>query len=398
MNNYLIHIFCLLLTLMGCGEKVQHNHGTSSEASTAPRKEATSHGPDIILTSSQLERIGATFDLPQQRNLRYRIKIAGYAELPAENEAHISSYLDGKITTIAVKPGQAVQQGQILFKLTNPIILDWQSSLDDALVQLEFYQKEKERLQQLVNLDPGQKKALDEAQMHWSRLNVQRNALLKKLALLNIKAGGKPEDYITSIPILAPFSGFVKTIEANIGEFVNPSQRLMTMINLNHLHWEGKLSDRYTNLIKPGQYIDLQLLQNQNKLYSVKIYSIGQSVDAENHTFMVHAELPIIPEIKPGMYLEGWINSQADSALSIPVAALIRDRGLEYVMFEEHVEEDHHYFRKVPVKTGVQDGLHIEIEWLEPVTVQPKIVVEGAFFINAEAKKMEGGAESEHSH
>ena len=121
-------------------------------------------------------------------------------------------------------------------------------------------------------------------------------------------------------------------------------------------------------------------------------------MDTENHTFMVHAELPIIPDIKPGMYLEGWINTQADSVLSIPVSALIRDRGLEYVIIEGYTEEDHHYFQKVPVKTGVQDGIHIEIEWLEPVAAYPKIVVEGAFFINAEAKKMEGVGESEHNH
>lgn len=396
MYNTLVNIITVSLIFMGGCRQISHD--SSSATATAQSIENIDHGHDIILTSSQLERIRATYDVPQQRNLRHRIKIAGYAELPAENEAHLSSYLEGKITTIAVKPGQAVQQGQVLVKLTNPILLDMQSSLDDALVQMEYYQKEKDRLQNLVVLDPGQKKALDEAQMHWSRLSVQQNAMLKKLALLNIQAGGKPENYVTSIPIVAPFSGFVKSIETNIGEFVSTSQRLLTMINLNHLHWEGKLSDRYANLVKAGQFVDLQLLQNQNKLYAVKIYSIGQSVDTENHTFMVHAELPIIPDIKPGMYLEGWINTQADSVLSIPVSALIRDRGLEYVIIEGYTEEDHHYFQKVPVKTGVQDGIHIEIEWLEPVAAYPKIVVEGAFFINAEAKKMEGGGESEHNH
>lgn len=395
-NIFSIIIIAVSILLLGCSQpKDDHDHAAETEQ-TVESNQMESH--DILLTTAQLERIGISYDQPMPRNLRNRIKVSGYAELPAENEAHLSSYMDGKITSISIKPGQMVHAGQVMLRLSNPQLLDWQRDLDEALAQLAYYQKEQNRLQSLVALDPGQRRALDEAQMQWTRLNAQQHALRKKLDMLNIKSGVSPENYVTSFPILAPFSGFVQGIDVNMGEYVTSTQPLLTMVNLNHLHWEGKLSDRFSHVVKPGQTIELQLLQGQNKLYPVKIYSVGQTVDADNHTFMVHAELPINAEIKPGMYLEGWISTAIEGVPSVPLAALVRDRGLDYVMVQDRVEEDHVYFKKVPVKTGIQDGSYIEISWLSPVGDQPKIAVAGAFFINAEAMKLEGGGESEHSH
>lgn len=399
MKSSFKYIFCsIIIIIIGCTPSSPTHHHPESEQVVKVTADSTAAEAEVVLSTEQLARIGVTYVEPQQRNLRNRVKINGFAELPPEYEAHLSSYLEGKVTSILVKPGQAVQQGQVLLLLTNPALLDLQRELDEALLQRQFYQLEKERLQRLVQLDPGQQRALEEANLHWARSDAQQSALTKKLLLINVKRPENPDGYASSFPVVAPLSGFIKDIGIHIGEYVTTSQKLLTLVNLNHLHWEGKLSARYLNTVKPGQTLDLQLLQNPGKVYPIKIYSVGPMVDATNHTFTLHAELPINAEIKPGMFLEGWINTQNDDVWSVPSAALLRDRGLEYLIIQGQEQNDQVHFSKVPVKTGIQDGAFVEINWLNPVKGNPKIVVEGAFFINAEVKKREGSTESEHEH
>jgi len=86
----------------------------------------------------------------------------------------------------------------------------------------------------------------------------------------------------------------------------------------------------------------------------------------------------------PGMYVNGLIETGNADAVVIPEAAVIRDKGKDYIfivdpLIQKHPEEV--AFTAIEVKKGVTNGGYSEVTTLGKLPGKYQVVVKGAYYV-----------------
>lgn len=110
----------------------------------------------------------------------------------------------------------------------------------------------------------------------------------------------------------------------------------------------------------------------------------------------MHAEIDNkTGDLLPGMYVDARIITASKKVQALPSDAIVTDGGLEYIFVRSNNmdPEAGFVFKMVPVKTGICDLGHCEVQLLAELPQASEIVTEGAFYLLAEMNKGEGGHE-----
>lgn len=97
------------------------------------------------------------------------------------------------------------------------------------------------------------------------------------------------------------------------------------------------------------------------------------------------------------MYVTALISTGSQLTAAVPVDAVVRSQGKQYifVVSEETAEkgsEKKVSFKKEEVSTGVTELGYVEIKPLNPLPENVKVVLKGAFYLES---KSAGGAEED---
>ena len=124
----------------------------------------------------------------------------------------------------------------------------------------------------------------------YKSLKTQVKALEQKLALIGIDPASLHEDDISSsVALLSPISGFVKTVNVNIGKFVAPSDVLFEIVNGDKLFLELTLFEKDADKVSQGQKIRF-FINNETEQHEAVIYQTGKSINADK-TYKVYASV-----------------------------------------------------------------------------------------------------------
>jgi macrolide-specific efflux system membrane fusion protein len=164
-----------------------------------------------------------------------------------------------------------------------------------------------------------------------------------------VKQGDKLID-LDGVLFSAPFAGIITYLPFKVGEAAFAQSTLLTLTDLNDRYLVVSLEQQGALRVRKGQKAKLSFDTIRNESYE----GFVESVYSQNDNFLARigiANLP--PQILPGMTADVAIGiNQHDQALVIPVAAL--EAGFVYV-------RRHHLLKKIPVKTGIIDGVMAEI-------------------------------------
>jgi len=219
-------------------------------------------------------------------------------------------------------------------------------------------------------------------------------ALEQKLALVGINPSNLTDDNITrSIPVVSPISGYVKTVNVNIGKFVSPSDVLFEIVNSDHLFLELTLFEKDADKASTGQKIRF-FINNESEQHDAVIYQTGKSISADK-TYKVYATVSgNCKNVLPGMYVNAEIEASSNQVTSVPDEAITSFDEKDYIfVFEKNkVEEGKPFteYRMIQVQKGVSDKGFTEIRL--PVGFDfksAKVVVKGAYNLLS-AKKNAG--------
>ena len=97
------------------------------------------------------------------------------------------------------------------------------------------------------------------------------------------------------------------------------------------------------------------------------------------------------------MYVTALISTGSQLTSAVPVDAVVRSQGKQYIFIVteeegENGKEKNVTFKKLEVTTGVSELGYIEIKPLDPLPENVKIALKGAFYLES---KSAGGAEEE---
>ena len=365
------------------------------------------HEAELSLSAQQMEAIDLQIGKVEQKNLTAVVKASGQLAVPPQNEAKVNVLAGGIIRKIVVLEGQKVKKGQTLAIMENQEMIKLQQEYLSTKSGFSFVAAEYSRQQQLKAAGAGTGKAFQQSEANYQTEQSHIRALESQLRQIGISPSRVSSGNITSqIPILAPISGTIGLISVTTGAYVQPGNSLMDIVDNSKIHADLLVYEKDLNKVKIGQHVSFRLTNQDNQQIEGVLNGINKSFENDTKGVIVHAVISNpMSNLIPGMYVTGLISVGNALSTAVPVDALIKSAGKEYIFIvadeEAHGDEgksgvaqpQETHFKKIEVVSGVAELGYISITPIEKLPEHTQVVTKGAFYLQS---KSSGPAEHDH--
>jgi RND family efflux transporter MFP subunit len=348
----------------------------------------------VELRADQIKLAGIETGSIELRKVSSTLKVNGTVSVAPQNLATVCMPMGGFVKSTMLLPGNAVKKGQTLALIENQDFVDIQQNYLEAKNKLDFAEAEYKRHNELYKNDVYSQKNVQQVTSDYKSLKAQVKALEQKLALIGIHpADLNEEDISSSVVLRSPISGFIKTVNVNIGKYVAPSDVLFEIINSDKLFLELSLFEKDVDKVASGQEICFYV-NNETERHKAVIYQTGKAI-GNDKTYKVYANvLDNCNKVFPGMYVNAEIEASNNKVTAVSADAVVSFENKDYIfVFEKEKEEDGKPFteyRMVQVTKGVSDGEYTEIMLPADFSIKnAKVVTKGAYNLLS-AKKNAG--------
>jgi cobalt-zinc-cadmium efflux system membrane fusion protein len=355
----------------------QHSEELITESATAKPVENL-----VIISDAQYKNMGLELSDLAVSEMAEIIDVNGMVDVPPENVAMVSLPVTGFVKTLThnVLPGKYVKKGSVLATAQSMDAVQLQQDYLEKFSQKKFLQEELERQQTLAAQDATAKRKLQEAESNLRVNEAMLNAFAAKLKIIGVSVAKLQRgEFVTTLPILAPISGYVKTVYINTGTNFTPADVLFELISKQHLHVELKVFEKDAFKLKGGQTVVFNDPRIGGKVEG-KVFLVGKTFDADTKSINVHVHLSneaVEQLLIPGQYLNAKIQTDSRLINVLPEAAISREGGKTFVYILDNKKGKSVSFKKVAVEIGViQDG---EVEIISPLNLQNVVVSKVTF-------------------
>ncbi len=374
MKAFVLFTF-VTLSLISC------NSGKDSNEPIALEDKVNSG--EVRITASQFSSSHMELGKLSIKEFHQGVKTNGMFDVPPENKASVSAYFGGYVKVLSLLPGQEVKKGQVLFTLENPDYVQLQEDFLVAKAQLGYLKGDFERQKVLVKDNVTSQKNFLKAESQYRVISASYESLKKKLEMMNLNPNIITEKTIRSeISVTAPISGYITSVNAEKGMFLNPADIAVTITNPDHLHIELNIFETDFPQVEIGQQIQFRLQKEGSTYYQGKVYLISKSIDAQKRTANVHVHLTHEQEIRffaPGMYVEAEIFTTTDSLPALPQGAIVNIEDLYYVLLKTQEDTQGIKFDRKEIQIGRTAKGFTQIKNAEDFNENSEFLVSGAF-------------------
>lgn len=310
---------------------------------------------DVVLVDPHVvQNLGVRSEKVRRSRLDRHVRTVGYIEYDENAMHHVHTRVDGWIEKLSVKAqGDPIEQGQILFEVFSPKLLNAQqeylrakSGTDEAIIAAS-----EERLEAL-GLTQNQIKELDESQTASQRVRV-----------------------------FAKSDGVVANLGVREGELVTPSTHAMSIAELERVWLVAEVLERQAGYIEVGQEVAFQLDSAPGKTYKGQVDYVYPELDPIARSLKVRITFDRGKDVvRPNMFAHVEILVKgSEPVLHVASTAVIRGGLTDRVVLEMGGGQ----FRSAAVVIGMQVDDRVEI--LKGLKVGDTVVTSGQFMIDSES-------------
>jgi len=260
---------------------------------------------------------------------------------------------------IGLRPGQAfdpnrvaeVAAARVTLELAEKNLVRASKLIESGDVSRSFYDEQRARRDQLKE---QYEVALAQARQNFAGVDVARTNVANAQAQLALAR--KSLSYAV---IPAPIDGYVAERTADLGEYVSPQQKVVTIVRTNPLRIRIDIPEQAIPEVRTGQSVSITTSAWPDRNFSGRVARIAPNVSATSRTLTVEAEIENSSGVlKPGQFATVRIlQERAMPAVLVPARAVVTDAGVSrvYVIKNGHAEQR-------LVQTGQADGDLIEIK------------------------------------
>jgi membrane fusion protein (multidrug efflux system) len=258
--------------------------------------------------------------------------------LKANQESEIAADAAGKVTATFVERGQLVKMGDTLAILDargasiSASAANAQSQL--AKAQLEQAQRECERVMALKNSG-----AISQAE--YDRVTSQCQTTQWSAAAAQAQQQNAQKVVGDSV-IRAPFAGVVGERFVNVGQYVQPSTKIVSLYTPDPLRLELTVPEAKIAGIKAEQPIVFSVSAYGDAQFNGTVKFISPNVRAATRDMVIEAFCPNADlRLKPGMFAVARLETAEKPLAAVPSNALVKDAQLTriFTVVNKRVEE-----------------------------------------------------------
>lgn len=411
-----IKVLILILSLsmfISCGKKqeaveeIKEEHNNEEDNKT-----------EISLSMEQIKLMGIEVSPIKDMNISGYIKVTGEVKINQEQESKVGGIISGRIKSVYVKEGSNVRAGQVLATIESIDLVGIQTDYISAKNEVEYTKQELDRQNRISDI--SSKKSIAELEANYKRALTNMRSLEQLLSGYKInknRLDNLGEDSTLNVQryysIVSPISGNVVSKMITIGQFVEPSTEMFHVVNTSTVYVDLNIFEKDLPKISKGQIVKIETSTYGDEVFEGAIANISSIFDDASRTVKVRVLINNKDKkLLPNMFVTAKILTEENIVKAVMKSSLTEEGELKYIFVKtneknghEHNEdenekdennlEDNLIFRKINVRTGIEDDKYIEIFPVDKIEEDNEVVIEGAFYLRSELKKEELG---EHDH
>jgi HlyD family secretion protein len=290
--------------------------------------------------------------------------------LEPEQEIKVKSTIPGIVSEVLFKVGDSVAKDSPLFKISpNPTPLEYveaRRNMEVAEVTLGKIKAERGRNAQLFQSKLISQSQMDALDSEYSEAELRHRVARERFELLEKGRIQMSNRSIDSI-VKAPISGVMLSLSAFQGDPVvpltnfQPGTDLCSMADMKTLLFKGTVDEIDVGKLVPGMETEIQIGALAEEKIKGTLQRIYPKARKEGNATLFDVE--IVLSEAPGIILRAGYSATAyvkiqehTGVLVIPERLVLSENGKRFVEIK-----DNETISKVEVKSGLSDGLNIEI-------------------------------------
>ena len=320
-NTWQLILLIILMSFLylGC-EKSTSGSTASGNKDSRDQKKSFQKKAAINGETSSNRKLSKNRDKKKKTNVRVHevdleslsIKSTYVGNLLPKQRLIMKSEIDGVIENIYFDEGEEIVKYKELIDIsTKELTLKHKIALADSKLADSNLNRDEEL---------AKKNLIPKAQLDQTKAFAERASLNKQLAKISLNKS----------LIKSPMKGTVKTRFVKVGEFVRKGDRLIEILELDHILVKVNIPEQEILQIKIGQKVDIVLYISENKKIEGQVKKIGLEADASNRTFPVEIEIDNRERgLRPGMLARATFNQKVEQdQVVVPRHAILeRDMG-----------------------------------------------------------------------
>jgi RND family efflux transporter MFP subunit len=135
------------------------------------------------------------------------------------------------------------------------------------------------------------------------------------------------EKAVDDVAVIAPFAGFISQRRVSLGEYVQPSTAVVTLLKIDPLRLQLTIPGVQAGLVRIGQTVRATVDAFPGQTFTGRISAVNPAISAESRSFRAEARVPN-PEalLKPGMFAVATVDQgRTMKTMLVPARAVIDD-------------------------------------------------------------------------
>lgn len=386
MNPIKYILLCSALMLVSC-------NNNNSKENKEQASEAEAHDDNLYVSKAQFENAKMSFGNAMEKDFAQTVQTNGVIDVPPQSKAVISAFSGGYIKNTPLLIGDKVRKGERLVTIENPEFINMQQLYLETAEQLAYLKSEFERQKTMFEENISSQKNYLKAESEYKTAMARTNSLKKNLEMLNISPASVLEGNIVSqVSIYSPIDGYVTQVLVNTGTYVSPADKIMEVMNTDHIHLELKVFEKDLLQLKKGQQVMFRVPEASQEYYKGELHLVGTTIDSRSRIALVHGHIDHENEanFSVGMFVEAAIVTGSSAHLALPDDAVVELDGINYVLLLEEEDTDGYYLH--PVEIEVKASYNGFTSFKTPLDQEAKFLTKGGFVL------LQGEDSGGHSH
>jgi RND family efflux transporter MFP subunit len=280
--------------------------------------------------------------------------------LKGMKEADLAANAAGRVLRTLVERGDEIKEGTVVAQLdTSAATL----SLLEAKVQVET-----SRTQENINEADCARYEQLKAKGAISPLEYDQATAKCKTAPLGLQVAQARQNIaaknVGDGTIRAPFSGVVSERYVEVGEYVQPASKVISIVQSGDLRLEFTVPEANVAQLKTGADVGFVVAAYPDKTFHGTVRFVSGAVRATTRDLVAEAVVPNAEKLlRPGMFANVSLATGTEKLPSVPVASVFerQDKKRVYVVTDGHLQErvlqvGPELGGRVAVESGVKTG------------------------------------------
>jgi len=369
----------VLVTLVACGPG-----GDAPVAEPAPTPEAAAPAltDRVELPGAVLDSLGLAYATVTEEALAPSVELPANLVAVPDRRATAGPRVAGRIAEVRVNVGDSVEADAVLLVLESETVGRAWADLIAARARADVARQALARQRRLLADRVTSERAAEEAEGALLVADADLRAATTRLSTFGVEPGETPPDDPTRVAVRSPLGGTVVARRASLGQWAEPAETLVEVIDLDAVWLEATAYERDLRLIAVGQRVQVEVRAFPEERFAGTVSQVASTLDPVTRTATVRVELPN-PDgrLRPGMFatarIAGVHEHEPRRLLAMPWAAVqqIDDHRAVFVRVAGGA------FELRRVHTGERAGDLVEVlNGLQPGAV---VVTEGSFLLKS---------------